>query len=742
MIIKASRITTTSGAGKVASHVFHGGKNEEILTLQGSEAELFDAMADARAHGSKYALRHYKISPEKAMTGDDAKRIVADLGQEFGFNPNRATIIEHKKPRAGGQGFDRHWHAIVPEYDAVRSRVLDWKQSFARHEKIARIAEARLGHDIVAGRFNASVAHTLQAEGRHDLATKMALLAGRELPNSAYTTTQHQQAGRKGLDLPADKLIIKSAWEQSDGMQAFRSALAEQGIDIRAGDKKGVWIAERDGELVGAVHRLVGIKAVEIDARMSVEPNLANATPAEPPVVAVQAVPTSQERPEMPPTARNPTTEPVGELRETSRPTKASAGVSRGGGGGHVAESAPTVGTSADNGAIDGPGEPPGPNATPEEIARYRKKLAEYDEKKAQAWERARKALAIKPTGGNHGANQTQANHPRRQQSGISFPWAVARRQGAGSPDGERPQGIERRGVVSNSSSSELREPVGTLDLTGADRKGGQHQSDDFDLVGGAGRGNHPHREKTDHTRIQDRRFTRTLSNTLTASQSERFAEIIAQMQEAPTAESMAREQIAIRRIDIDRRLSGKPWSLPGEIDAEVLAEMIQKTAKNAMAERQRELEGMRLEAEKARQSIPWWSSLTGIKTKETRKAETLEQEADTHEARIKVLDHRDTLNVQHATATATIIVSKRLAEVRAWEARPTTAHALEEERLLSKVSASVAFGDERITALLLNGRIDLALAEERKREQAESRHLERESVMSEALPITLKGYR
>ena len=213
-------------------------------------------------------------------------------------------------------------------------------------------------------------------------------------------------------------------------------------------------------------------------------------------------------------------------------------------------------------------------------------------------------------------------------------------------------------------------------------------------------------------------------------------------MQEAPTAESMAREQIAIRRIDIDRRLSGKPWSLPGEIDAEVLAEMIQKTAKNAMAERQRELEGMRLEAEKARQSIPWWSSLTGIKTKETRKAETLEQEADTHEARIKVLDHRDTLNVQHATATATIIVSKRLAEVRAWEARPTTAHALEEERLLSKVSASVAFGDERITALLLNGRIDLALAEERKREQAENRHLERESVMSEALPITLKGYR
>lgn len=216
MIIKASRISAASGAGKVASHVFHGGKNEKILTLQGGEAELFDAMKDARAGGSKYGLRHYKISPEKAMTGDDAKRIVADLGHEFGFNPNHATIIEHKKPRAGGAGFDRHWHAIVPEYDAVRGRVLDWKQSFARHEKIARLAEARLGHEIVAGRFNASVALTLEKEGQYGLATKMAVMASQPLPNSAYTTTQHQQAGRRGLDLPADKLAIKSAWEQSE----------------------------------------------------------------------------------------------------------------------------------------------------------------------------------------------------------------------------------------------------------------------------------------------------------------------------------------------------------------------------------------------------------------------------------------------------------------------------------------------------------------------------------------------
>jgi hypothetical protein len=618
----------------------------------------------------------------------------------------------------------------VPEYDAVRGRVLDWKQSFARHEKIARIAEARLGHEIVAGRFNASVSHALQVEGQHDLATKMAEVAGLPLPNSAYTTVQHQQAGRKGIDLPADKLIIKSAWEQSDGVQAFRSALAEQGIDIRAGDKKGVWVAERDGELVGAIHRLVGVKAVEVDARMLIAPDLASTTPTESPVVAISEVVPSAERPETPTTARISTIEPVGELRETSRPTEALAvrgGGSSGGGGGQTAETSPPAGTSADHEAIDGPGEPPGANATPEEQARYRKRLYEYEQKKAQQAERARKALAIRPTGGNHGANQTQNNHSRHQQPRISFPWTDARRQGAGNPDRERPQGLERGDVVSNSSGSELREPPRHVDAVGADRERSLHQPDDFDLVGGAGPGNRPHGEKADHTRIEDRRFTRTLSDALTASQSDRFAQIIAKLREAPTAESMAREQIEIRRRDIAGSLRGKPWSQPEEISAKFLAEKIQKTARSEMADRRQYVEQARQNAIKAKAEIPVWQSVWPFKTDAKAKAEELEREALAIQVRMSGLNHADDLRIKDAPTTANAIVRSRLAEVKAWEARPAIAQALEEERLLFKVSASVSFGDERITAFLLDGRIDLAMAEERKREEAEQRHLERQ---------------
>lgn len=554
-------------------------------------------------------------------------------------------------------------------------------------------------------------------------------------------------------------------------MHAFRSALAEQGIDIRAGDKKGVWVAERDGELVGAIHRLVGVKAVEVDARMSVEPNLANVTPTETAVVAIPTVTTFPERPEMPPTALNPTTEPVRELRETSHPAEAPASVSHRSGAGQTAETAPRAICLANIEGIAGLGEPPGPNATPEQLARYRKRLIQYDEMKGLAWLAMQRANSQKkqntetPTqgGGSHGGptknrqdaiNQASARlvaqlfgkpksgHPRRQQSRISITGADARGEGTDYPSGARQAWTERSGVVSNSSGSELGKPSGPLEPVGANRDGSQHQSDDFGSVDGASRDHRPHGEKTNHTRVQDRRFTRTLSKSLTASQSERFIEIIAKLQEAPTSKSMAREQIQTYRADIDRRLSGRPWSKPSEISAEVLAEMIQKTAKNEMACRGEQVEQARKNAVEAKSEIPAWQSVWPFMTESKARAVELEREALAIQERVTMLDHGCELRIKNAPAMASATVRKRLADVKAWEARPDIAHALEEKQLLFRVSASVVFDDDRITALLLDGRIDLAMAEERRREEAEQRHLERDSVMRNTSAITLKGYR
>ena len=72
MIISASRIATASGGADVGGHVFSGPKNESIEVVMGGRRDLDNMVNDARLHGAKYAIRHFKISPEQATTREQA----------------------------------------------------------------------------------------------------------------------------------------------------------------------------------------------------------------------------------------------------------------------------------------------------------------------------------------------------------------------------------------------------------------------------------------------------------------------------------------------------------------------------------------------------------------------------------------------------------------------------------------------------------------------------------------------
>jgi len=274
VIITASRIATVSGAGRVGSHVFSGPKNEAIELVQGSLADLDDMVRDAEDHGAKYAIRHYKISPEQATTRQEALAVLAALGTEFRFDPARAVLVEHQKPRQGGKGYDRHWHAMVGEVDPVRGRVLDAHWMRPRQEKVARVAEIELGHGMISGKWNSAVERALRADGRDDLADRVQRLADGERPRSAYTTTQHQVVERRGASMPELKAAVADAWSRSDNGAAFRLALAQHGLTARPGDKKGIWLIEAagpDGEpvLVGSLARLTHAKSGDVAARMA-----------------------------------------------------------------------------------------------------------------------------------------------------------------------------------------------------------------------------------------------------------------------------------------------------------------------------------------------------------------------------------------------------------------------------------------------------------------------------------------
>ena len=114
----------------------------------------------------------------------------------------------------------------------------------------------------------------LRAEGRDELADRVRPLAAGARPAEAFSAVRHQVAERRGASMPEMKAAVADAWQRSDSGTAFRTALAEQGLTARPGDKKGVWLVEAAGAdgspvLVGSLARLTRARAEEVGARMA-----------------------------------------------------------------------------------------------------------------------------------------------------------------------------------------------------------------------------------------------------------------------------------------------------------------------------------------------------------------------------------------------------------------------------------------------------------------------------------------
>lgn len=263
MIIQTKAIKVSSGADKTANHIFYGDKNEHIDVLEGSHFQMKDAMRQAKNNSLKYGFHHFKISPKEKLTNEQLRETINKLAQEYKFNPDDITLIEHTKKRADTTASDKHYHLIVPHYQPDRRKALDTKNSFSRNEKIARICEIAFGHEIVQGQHNKAVYHQLIDEGKTAYAERVKPLIALERTHQAHTVNQQRTAEKKGIDLPKEKQAIKTLWQASDSLKAFQAGLSEQGYTLTAGDKANTYIIEKNGVLVGSANRLIGMKKDE-----------------------------------------------------------------------------------------------------------------------------------------------------------------------------------------------------------------------------------------------------------------------------------------------------------------------------------------------------------------------------------------------------------------------------------------------------------------------------------------------
>ncbi|MFT8506347.1 hypothetical protein [Acetobacter sp.] len=231
--------------------------------MAGSDWLVHDAMREARREDLTYGLRHIAFNPDEPMTDGQLAEFARRICLEFHADPEHMTLVIHQKDGS------THGHLLLPEWQ--EDHILDSRFSWIRLEKLARLEEIRLGHALVAGRHDRSIAKALRQDGKvHEAELIAALVPAQpaDKPRAAYTSQAHRTAERQGLDLPKLKQLVASLWNRSDGLKSFRAALAEHGLTLREGDRKetrpGAHIIETsDGTLIGSFTRLTKVRMAE-----------------------------------------------------------------------------------------------------------------------------------------------------------------------------------------------------------------------------------------------------------------------------------------------------------------------------------------------------------------------------------------------------------------------------------------------------------------------------------------------
>jgi len=82
-----------------------------------------------------------------------------------------------------------------------------------------------------------------------------------------FTQAEWQQALRTDRDPREIKQAIQDAWDQSDGVKAFRAALGERGFTLARGDRRGFVVMDCTGE-VYSLSRWAGVRSKEVKERL------------------------------------------------------------------------------------------------------------------------------------------------------------------------------------------------------------------------------------------------------------------------------------------------------------------------------------------------------------------------------------------------------------------------------------------------------------------------------------------
>jgi hypothetical protein len=134
------------------------------------------------------------------------------------------------------------WQRTDPEKLTLISDGLN----YAAHERAARDIERELGHARV--------------EGPH---------TGKAARYRGHDRAEAMQGERAGMEAGARKDLVTALYRESDSGRAFRAALAEQGLTLARGQRRGLVLVDAAGEVHSLTRQIRDARAKEIKDRLS-----------------------------------------------------------------------------------------------------------------------------------------------------------------------------------------------------------------------------------------------------------------------------------------------------------------------------------------------------------------------------------------------------------------------------------------------------------------------------------------
>ena len=257
MIIKGN---THRGGPRLAAHLLKTEENERVRVLGSRDLlsrTITDAVVEMELVASTYdnpniaPLWHVSANSdpgEAPLTAVQWQRLWDLYEQEHDLVGVQYMEVEHLK---NGRS---HRHRVYCRVDVMTGelRRQGWSPDPEHHpkawskrvdSKVCRMLELEFGHKIIPDKAwnNRHVLLQLRHDGMDDIAERLEVeFKRKQAPDAARISDadrrQAQRTGRKPMEI---KRLIAAAWRASDSLESFQVALAEEGMTLAQGDKKG-----------------------------------------------------------------------------------------------------------------------------------------------------------------------------------------------------------------------------------------------------------------------------------------------------------------------------------------------------------------------------------------------------------------------------------------------------------------------------------------------------------------------